>query len=111
MFIDNALLNKIALWLTKQQDKATGAFVEDAPFYDYNMRVRRPGQDHFIYHLTDLPVKATGATQPIGKISLNKNYLISLGKYIIATDVKCYHTIFFSKLISSMSNRELKVAK
>ena len=38
--------------------------------------------------------KVTGATQPTGKISLNKNYLISLGKYIIATDVKCYHTIF-----------------
>ena len=39
MFIDNALLNKIALWLTKQQDKQTGAFIEEAPFYDYNMRV------------------------------------------------------------------------
>ena len=38
-------------------------------------------------------IKATGATQPMGRISLNKNYLISLGKYIIATDVKCYHII------------------
>ena len=40
-------------------------------------------------------LKATGATQHMGKISLKTNYLISLGKYIIATDVKCYHTIFF----------------
>ena len=41
--------------------------------------------------------KATGATQPMGKINLSKHNLISLGKYIVATDVKCYHTIFFSK--------------
>ena len=40
LFIDNALLNKIAKWLTKQQDKQTGAFHEVAPFYDYNMKVR-----------------------------------------------------------------------
>ena len=40
LFIDNALLNKIAMWLTKQQDKKTGAFHEMAPFYDYNMKVK-----------------------------------------------------------------------
>ncbi len=39
LFIDVALQNKIALWLTKQQDKRTGAFTEQGPYYDYNMRV------------------------------------------------------------------------
>ena len=38
--------------------------------------------------------KAIGATHPMGKINLNKNNLISLGKYTIATDVNCYHTNF-----------------
>ncbi len=41
LFIENGLLNKVALWLTQQQDRQTGAFSESAPFYDYNMRVRK----------------------------------------------------------------------
>ncbi len=39
LFIDGDLLNKIALWLANQQDRATGAFKEAAPYYDYKMKV------------------------------------------------------------------------
>ena len=47
----------------------------------------------------------------MSKITLIKNNSISLGKYTIATNMKCYQTIFFSEMNSSMSIRELKLTK
>ena len=39
-FIEVELLNRMTLWLCKQQDTATGAFVESAPLYDRKLWVR-----------------------------------------------------------------------
>ena len=40
LFIPVELRNRIALWLTKQQDNITGAFWDRAPLYDRKMKVR-----------------------------------------------------------------------
>lgn len=38
-YIEVDLLNRMMLWVCKQQDTATGAFVEHAPAYDRKMWV------------------------------------------------------------------------
>ena len=39
LYIETSLLNKIATWITTQQDQSTGAFFEEGPIYDVRFQV------------------------------------------------------------------------